>query len=127
MNVTEAFYESRLFEDKAELHYACGGMWNKDTMQEMFDSFTETVMPLLKERKSYSSIGDFTKALPQDRETAEVMIANLEKAAKYGLTRSAIINASSLMKMQYRRVAKAVNVQFFDSKVDALHWIRSEA
>lgn len=125
MNATESFYESRLVEDKCELHYSCGGMWNKETMQGMFDSFTETVMPLLKARKEYSSIGDFTKALPQDRETADVMIANLEMAAKYGLKRSAIINASPLMKMQYRRVAQSVNVEFFDNKADALHWIRS--
>lgn len=125
MIVTEAFYESRLIEDKCELHYACGGMWNPETMQGMFDSFTETVMPLLKARKEYSSIGDFTKALPQDRETAEVMIGNLEKATKFGLKRSAIINASPLMKMQYRRVAAAVNVEFFDNKADALNWVRS--
>lgn len=125
MNVTEAFYEARLVEDQCELHYSCGGMWNEESMQGMFDSFTETVMPLLEARKQYSSVGDFTKALPQDRETADVIIANLEQASKYGLKRSAIIGASPLTKLQYRRVAASVDVEFFDNRADALRWVRS--
>ncbi|UAB77520.1 STAS/SEC14 domain-containing protein [Erythrobacter sp. SCSIO 43205] len=125
MDVVDAFYESRLIENKCELHYSCGGLWDEKSMQEMFDSFKETVMPLLKARKEYSSIGDFTKALPQDRGTAQVMLTNLEKATKYGLKRSAIVGASSLMKMQYRRVAAGVNVEFFDNQADALRWVRS--
>lgn len=125
MATTTPRYESRLIEDKCELHYSCAGFWDKDTMQAFFDQLSETIMPLLKARKPYYSIGDFTDALPQDRETADVIMANLQTAVKFGLRRSAIVNASSLMKMQYRRVAQGVEVEFFDDKAAALEWLRA--
>lgn len=121
----QATYDSHLVEDMCELHYSCGGFWTKDTLERFFASLSDTLMPLLKARKPYYSVGDFTEAMPVDRETAELIASNLETAVKFGLRKTAIINASPLMKMQYRRVAKDVEVEFFDNKVDALHWIRA--
>ncbi len=121
---TDRIINARLIEDRCELHYECGGLWSVDTIDEMFEVLGRTTVPLLKAGKPIYALGDFSRALPQDRATAAKIADHLQAAAKVGFKRSAIVNASALFKMQYRRVASGIDVEFFDNRADALAWLR---
>lgn len=126
MSVTQTFHSADLVENQNEVHFACGGFWNVDMMREFLDQLNATTAPLVKADRPIYAMGDFTKALPQDRETADLVASHLRKAAGFGLKRIAIINATPLMKMQYKRVSQGLDVEFFDSKVAGLAWLRED-
>lgn len=122
---TERVINARLVEDHCELHYECGGLWNVDNIDELFEVLGRTSVPLLKTGKPIYALGDFSRAIPQDRVTAQKIADYLETAAKAGFKRSAIVNATALSKMQYKRMAESVEVEFFDNRGDALNWLRA--
>ena len=126
MSTTERIVTAHLDEAHDELHYRCGGMWDAQSIEEMFACLNEASLPLIKQRKAIYSLGDFTTALPQDRETAEKIGDYLRTAKQFGLDRTAIYGAPVLMRMQYKRVAPDVNVEFFDTKAEALQWLRAD-
>lgn len=126
MSVTETFYSADLVKEHCEVHFACGGFWDVGTMRQFLDELNATTAPLVKAGKPIYAMGDFTKALPQDRETADLVANHLRKAAGFGLKRIAVINATPLMKMQYRRVSQGLEVEFFESKVTGLGWLRED-
>jgi hypothetical protein len=119
------FYSSELHEEHCEVHFTCGGFWTPEIMREFFADTRKTTLPLLQARKPIYAIGDLTKALPQDRATADVQAEELRNSIKFGLKRMAIVNAGSLMKMQYRRVVQEIELEFFDSKQAGLAWLRA--
>lgn len=123
---TERVIHARLVEDHCELHYECGGLWNVDNIDEMFDVLGRTSVPLLKAGKPIYALGDFTRAIPQDRATAQKIADHLQTAAKAGFKRSSIVNATALSKMQYKRMAEGVEVEFFDNRSAALNWLRAD-
>lgn len=125
MSVTDRICTAHLVEEYCELHYRCGGFWSVDSIDEMFETLNAASLPLVKARKPIYSLGDFSDALPQDRGTAEKIAAFLRNAAKFGLVRTAIYGAPPLMKLQYRRVSEGIEVEFFDTKAQALEWLRA--
>lgn len=126
MAVTENFYSCELVEDRCEVHFRCGGFWNPEIMRAFLDKLNETTKPLIKAGKPVYSLGDFSEALPQDRETAAMVATHLENAKKFGLKRVALINATPLMQMQYKRVSSGLDVAFFETKATALNWLRAD-
>jgi hypothetical protein len=126
MGVMENFYTSDLIESHCEVHFACGGFWDPATMRAFLDQLNAKTLPLVKAGKPIYALGDFTDALPQDRETADLVAAHLQNAANFGLRRIAVVKATPLMKMQYRRVSKGFEVEYFDSKAEALAWLRAD-
>ena len=125
MSITKPHYDARLVEEHDELHFSCGGFWDVETMEAFFAELANTLQPIFKARKTYSVLGDFTDAMPQDRATTQVSIDNLKNSQKYGLRRIAIVNASALMKLQYKRMSEGLDVEFFDTKPAALAWLRA--
>lgn len=123
---TEKVIKARLNEERCELHYECGGLWNSENIDEMFGVLGKTSMPLLKAGRPIYAVGDYSKAIPQDRATAEKISQHLDQAAKAGFKRSAIVGASALFKLQYKRVAKSVEVEFFDTESEAIAWLRAD-
>lgn len=124
MPVTENSHSSELLESRCEVHFACAGFWDTTTMREFLDTLNAATLPLIKAGKPIYALGDFTNAMPQDHATADMVAAHLQNAMKYGLKRVAIINATALMKMQYKRVSKGLEVEYFEGKADALQWLR---
>ncbi|MFU7529539.1 hypothetical protein [Qipengyuania sp. ASV99] len=124
MSVTANFYSSELIEPRCEIHFACAGFWNPETMRRFLEELNQKTLPLIKAGKPIYALGDFTDALPQDRETADLVADHLANARKFGLQRVAIINATALMKMQYKRVSKGLEVEFFDDVRTAERWLR---
>lgn len=125
MAVIENIQSAELIEDRCELHFACAGFWNPQIMSEFLDLLNETCKPLVMARKPIYALGDFTDALPQDRETTALVRDHLENARHFGLKRVGVVGATALMKIQYKRVAANLDVAFFDSKVEALAWLRA--
>ncbi len=106
------------------MHFACAGLWTPQIMSEFLILLNETTKPLVKAGKPIYALGDFSEALPQDRETAALVGDHLENARRFGLKRIAIVGATALMKMQYKRVAADMDVGFFDTRADALIYLR---
>ena len=126
MSTTDRIVTAHLDEAHDELHYRCGGLWDVQSIDELFACLNEACLPLVKQRKAIYSLGDFTTAVPQDRETAEKIGDYLRTAKQFGLNRTAIYGAPVLMRMQYKRVAPDVIVEFFDTKPEALQWLRAD-
>ena len=114
-----------LDEPRGELHFTVGGFWERDAMRGFLGELDETALPLVKARRSILAVGDFTEFVPQDRATADTIRDHLMNACKFGLKRVAIVGASPLMTMQYRRLSQGVEVEFFTDKSEALDWLRS--
>ncbi|MXO90677.1 STAS/SEC14 domain-containing protein [Pontixanthobacter aquaemixtae] len=124
MAITDRIVSARLNEEHGELHYRCGGLWDEHSIDELFDCLNRASEPLVRARKPIYALGDFTTAMPQVRATAEKIGAHLRNAKEFGLERMAIYGAPILMRMQYKRFAPDVNVEFFDTKGQALNWLR---
>ena len=126
MATTDRIVTAHLDDEHNELHYRCGGLWDAQSIDELFAHLNEASLPLVKARKKIYSLGDFTTAMPQDRDTAEKIGGFLRTAKQFGLDRTAIYGAPILMQMQYTRVAPDVNVEFFDTKAEAVAWLRAD-
>lgn len=122
---TERLIKAHLDEEHAELHYECGGFWDAESIDEMFAVLSRTSAPLVKAGKPFSGLGDFSRAMPQDQATAQKMGEHLQMAAKAGYKRSAIVGASALFKLQYRRVSQGIEVEYFDDRDAAIKWLRA--
>ncbi|MEE4204706.1 MAG: STAS/SEC14 domain-containing protein [Erythrobacter sp.] len=109
----------------AELHFAISGLWTAEKMQEFLAEMREKAKPFLRERTPYSALGDLRDFVPQDRQTAQAIRDSLLAARDYGLTRFAVVSSAPLVRMQYRRIADGVEVEFFDTPDDARRWLRS--
>lgn len=114
-------------EDHCELHFAIGGFWTLEAMQDFLEDLARAATPFLKARKPFSALGDLSEFVPQNRETADAIRDSLLVAQKNGLTRFAVVTESSLVKMQYRRITDGLEVEFFDTVRDAELWLRQPA
>ncbi|MEL6531199.1 MAG: hypothetical protein AAGK01_05920 [Pseudomonadota bacterium] len=124
METTRPKYTVALDEARSEFHSSIGGFWSTDSIQEYFDAVNEATMPLLKARSPIYALVDFSDFVPQDRATGDAIRDHLHMSKKYGLKRLAILGASPLTTMQYKRLSDGINVEFFDSKIDAITWLR---
>lgn len=117
-------HETSLDEANCEFHSKITGFWNTDNIQGYFDAVQETCLPLMKARKPiYASI-DFSDFVPQDQATGEAIRDHLQLSQKFGLQRLAVIGASALVKIQYKRLSRGITVDFFEDHRSALTWLR---
>ncbi len=126
MNDITPEYTVSLLKEHCETHTVIGGLWTLETIQSYFDEVDQASMPLVKERLPIYAYVDFSKFVPQDRETGDAIRDHLLKAQKFGLKRVAIVGASALTTMQYKRLSQGVDVGFFDEKFAALTWLRKD-
>lgn len=126
MTLAERTHSHRLLEEQCEVHYACSGFWDQDGMRHLLGLLSEAVIPLIKAGKPIYAMGDFTGYVPQDRETADLIGRHLAASQQAGLRRSAVVGASPLVKMQYKRISQGIDVEYFDTKNDALDWLRAD-
>ncbi|MGY6551592.1 MAG: STAS/SEC14 domain-containing protein [Erythrobacter sp.] len=111
--------------DRAEVYFAIGGYWDTAAMRQFLFDLGEAAKPLMKQGKPFSALGDFTGFVPQDRETSNAIRDSISAGARNGLRRFAVLSASPLVRMQYRRIAQAVEVDFFDDRAQAAAWLRA--
>ncbi len=109
---------------RAEVHFAIGGYWDAEGMKRFLFELGEAAKPFMKAGVSFTALGDFKDFMPQDRATADAIRDSIESGSRNGLRRFAILNAAPLVRMQYRRIAQGTQVEYFDSRVEALDWLR---
>ncbi len=125
MTSNEPFHSATLLEQHCETHSVVSGFWNVETIQTYFETVNEVAVPLVKSRSPIYALVDFSGFLPQDRETGDAIRDHLLMSQKFGLKRVAILGASPLAKLQYKRLSEGIDVDFFDEKSDALTWLRA--
>ncbi|WP_379549987.1 STAS/SEC14 domain-containing protein [Qipengyuania sp. DGS5-3] len=124
MENLDPIYKVSLLKQQCETHSMLSGFWNVETIQAYFDEVNEVSMPFVKDRSPIYALVDFTDFVAQDRDTTAAIRDHLLTAQKFGLKRVAIFGASTLVRTQYRRLSQGVNVEFFETKAEALNWLR---
>lgn len=109
---------------RAEVHFAIGGYWNEENMRRFLFDLGEAAKPFMKAGVPFVALGDFRDFMPQDRATADAIRESIDAGSRNGLRRFALVDASPLVRMQYRRIAQSTEVEYFDSRVEALDWLR---
>lgn len=109
---------------RAELHFAISGLWTSAGMQEFLAELLDRAKPLLRDNAPFSALGDLTDFVPQDRETAQVIRDSILAGRRQGLARFAVVSSAPLVRMQYRRIAEGIEVEFFDTSEEARRWLR---
>jgi hypothetical protein len=110
--------------DRAEVHFTIGGYWDPEGMKRFLFDLGEAAKPLMKRREPFCALGDLREFVPQDRDTSNAIRDSIIAGKHNGLRRFAVLSASPLVRMQYRRIAQAVEVEFFDSWAEATAWLR---
>ena len=108
----------------AELHFAIGGYWDLAGMKRFLFDLGEAAKPFLKAQTPFNVLGDFKDFIPQDRATADTIRDSIEAGSRNGLRRFAVLSAAPLVRMQYRRIAQSTEVDYFDSRAEAIAWLR---
>jgi hypothetical protein len=108
----------------AEVHFAIGGYWDEAGMKGFLDALGAAARPFLKAQVPFGVLGDFKDFMPQDRATADAIRDSIAAGSRNGLRRFAVLGASPLVRMQYRRIAAATAVAYFDTRPEALAWLR---
>jgi len=110
--------------DRGEVHFTIGGYWDLVGMQKFLLDLGEAAKPLIKSGKPFGALGDLREFMPQDHETSNAIRDSISAGTRNGLRRFAVISSASLVRMQYRRIAQSVEVEFFDSWAEATAWLR---
>jgi len=110
--------------DRGEIHFSISGLWTLEDMESFLRGLTKAAVPIVERQLAIQVFGDMTGFVAQTRETGEAIRDHLLMSQKYGLQRVAIMGASSLVKMQYKRLSSGITVEFWDNKAEALHWLR---
>jgi hypothetical protein len=110
--------------DHAEVHFAIGGLWDLEGMKRFLFDLGEAAKPFMKAGTPFDVIGDFTGFVPQDRATADAIRDSIAAGTRNGLRRFAVLAASPLVRMQYRRIAQGAEVEYFESRAEATAWLR---
>lgn len=110
--------------DRKEVHFTIGGYWDPEGMKRFLFELGEAAKPLMKRGEPFSALGDLREFMPQDRDTSNAIRDSIIAGTHNGLRRFAVISSASLVRMQYRRIAQAVEVEFFDSLAEGTAWLR---
>lgn len=127
MTSTKPSYAIALNEAHGEVHFTISGFWEFDAMQVFLRELKQSARPYLQWGVPFSVVADMDEFLPQDRQTSAAIRWHLQQARQSGLTRIAIVTRAPLVKSQFRRLAEGIDVAFFDTRLEALHWIRGFA
>ncbi|MBI1404198.1 MAG: hypothetical protein GC147_13430 [Porphyrobacter sp.] len=108
----------------AEVHFAIAGYWDLAGMKQFLFDLGEAAKPFMRAGTPFCVLGDFSGFVPQDRETSNAIRDSIAAGARNGLKRFAVLSASPLVQMQYRRIAQDTEVEYFDTFAEATAWLR---
>ncbi|MGB7419638.1 MAG: hypothetical protein WA918_10710 [Erythrobacter sp.] len=112
--------------ERKEVHFACSGYFDMPTMVEFQRELLAKSKPLIERQVSFRTLGDLRGFVTQGRDVAEVIRTVVMESAKLGVTRTAVVADNALAKMQYLRISEGINVEVFDTKGEALGWLRAD-
>ena len=108
-----------------EVHFSVSGFWKEDTAASFIREISAASAPLIASGKPFRVLGDLSAMVTQDRQIADILRRTLARSQQAGMERIAIVTQSQLVRLQYKRVSERITVEFFDGKIDALHWLRT--
>jgi hypothetical protein len=114
-------------EDLKEVHYSASGLWTLEKMPELQSALFEASKSFIEKSRSFCVLGDLRGFAVQPRDVVDQMEQIQLASAKLGVRRMALVCSSIMVKRQFRRVSEAVNMDLFDTKNDAIAWLRSYA
>lgn len=112
--------------ERGEVHFTVGGLWDMATMLAFQSELLAKSKPLFEKGRKIHALGDLSSFVTQTREISDSMRMVVMESAKLGTVKTAIVGGSTLMKMQYKRLNKGINLEFFEKKNDALSWLRRQ-
>ncbi|EAQ30631.1 hypothetical protein NAP1_07625 [Erythrobacter sp. NAP1] len=112
--------------DRREVHFSAAGFWDQNTLAEFSRELLEKAKPFYSQGRKMYVLGDLTGFVTQTREIAEGIRLVVSESARLGVVRTAIVTDSQLAAMQYKRINDGINLEIFETKADALDWLRSK-
>lgn len=109
---------------KREMHWTAAGLLDGQSLNELFSLLLAESKPFRDDKKGFRTLGDLRQFAVQPREIAELIEESQKATAHYGCDRMAIVYTSVLVKQQFRRVSEALETRFFESKAEAISWLR---
>lgn len=124
MNTLTTNYKISRNVEMGEVYFEISGFWKLAEMKAYLRELNDAAAPIVAQRIPIRVLGEMEGFLPQDRQTGEAIRDHLMMSRRYGLQRVAIVSAPVLVKLQYRRLSEGIEVEFFDSKAEAMAWLR---
>ncbi|MEO1648292.1 MAG: hypothetical protein AAFR32_05680 [Pseudomonadota bacterium] len=111
-------------EARREVHFAASGFWSPDDMARFQSTLLQKSKPLIEQKIRFRVLGDLSGLAVQDRLMAESMRFMLHESEKLGMERLTMVITAPLVKMQYARLADGSNTEIFETKGEAIAWLR---
>ena len=109
---------------RRELHWTATGLWTLEKAQELPKALYKQSLPFIETKRAFRVFGDLTEFAVQSQDVVDVMQVSQENSAQLGVDRMAILYASILVKIQFRRISDALELKFFEDRDEALAWLR---
>ncbi len=113
-------------EELREVYYTISGLFTVEKIEELFAELITLARPFIDDRKGFRALGDMREFSVQTREVVDKMQMSQDTSAKVGVDKMAIVYSSVLVKQQFRRVSSALELGMFESKAEALAWLRTD-
>ncbi len=110
--------------DRAEISFSITGFWDFEAIEALHAELNQHAYPFFKAGRKIHVMGDMQGFVTQSRQTGDAIREHLARSANFNLSRIAIYNASTLVKLQYQRISTGIEVEFFDNRTDAIRWLR---
>lgn len=111
-------------EARGEMFFSLSGYFHMEDIKAFMREANKRAAPLVEKGKTVHLLGDLEGFVPQSRDVAERLRIHLDASRELGLQRIAIINGSPLASLQYKRVSRGIDIEFFEVQADALAWLR---
>lgn len=113
-------------QELREVYYTVSGLFTVEKIEELFAELIKVAKPFMDDRKGFRALGDMREFSVQTREVVEQLQLSQDTSAKVGVDKMAIVYSSVLVKQQFRRVSDALQLGMFESKAEALVWLRTD-
>ncbi len=117
-------YTVKRLDRERELHFALRGLFSLKLAQEAQSALVHECKALSANGRKFKGLGDLSELPVQTREVSEQIRLAHEAAPVLGMERLALVGATVLLQQQYKRVREKLTLEFFDSRGDALNWLR---
>ena len=81
-------------------------------------------LPFIETKRTFRGFGDLTEFAVQKQEVVDIVQVSQESSAELGVDRMAVQYSSTLVKIQFRRISDALELEFFEDRDEALAWLR---
>ena len=123
----EPHYSVTRIDDSGEIHFSMSGFWSMETMAEFQRELLAAGKPFFENGIKMRSLADLRGFVAQNKDVSNAIRTVVVEAIKLGTIRSAVVYDSMLVKMQYARLNEGLDLETFESKDEAIKWLRRPA